>query len=242
MGAVNRLNRDEILLRALDLADSSVMDQKDRPAGVIVPTAFTIPWLQEAVDYFHQRFPFSANIKDIAVTIAANSNTLDLSVIASDFILDYKDGLILDEDEGRLRRRALSWILNQVVGQNASPLRDRPRIYAIRGTTLQFYPSADKQYQARLYYYGIQPLLGDTTVPLFPSDHVLTQYVWLKIQEWHRAAPAGTALKFANEIIADFISQGIGAEAEEDEIQLDPRHFGEQFRDHHFGWMGKTSL
>jgi len=242
MGAVNRLNRDEILLRALDLADSSVMDQKDRPSGVIVATAFTTVWLQEAVDYFHQRFPFSANIKEIDITIAINSNIIDLSTVASDFILDYKDGIILAEDEGRLRRRALSWILNQVVGQNSSPLRDRPRIYSVIGTNIRIYPSADKEYKAKFNYYAIQPVLGATDTPLFPSDHVLTQYVWLKIQEWHRSAPAGTALKFANEIIADFISQGIGAEAEEDEIQLDPRNFGEQFRDPHFGWMGKTSL
>ena len=47
--AINRLTRDQILIRALDLADSAVLDTKDRPAGTIVAAALSIGWLQEAL-------------------------------------------------------------------------------------------------------------------------------------------------------------------------------------------------
>jgi len=221
--AINRLNRDDILNNALDDMDSSVLNEKDRPNGIIVANALSIKWLQQALDRFHKKFPFAADIKSVTLNILENDNTF---VLPGDYILDYKDGVLLDDDEGRLRRRTLSFILNQTQGTTASPHRSVPKIYAPRGGTLvaDFYPRADKAYTATFHYYALPSVLVDNTVPSFPDDAILVEYVWLKAREWHRAAPPGTALQFANQQIADLQKSGIGIEAEEDEIPL-----GEQF-------------
>lgn len=228
--AINRLNRDDILNNALDDMDSSVLNEKDRPNGIIVANALSIKWLQQALDRFHKKFPFSADIKKVTINMAALDDSFAL---ASDFILDYKDGLLLANDEGRLRRRTLSKILNQTQGTTASPLKSVPKIYAIRGTTAEFYPRTDKARTATFYYYALPPVLAATDVPIFPDDAILVEYVWIKAQEWHRASPPGTALQFANQQIADLQKSGIGIEAEEDEIPLGEQ-FGDSFREDPF--------
>ncbi|KKL69545.1 hypothetical protein LCGC14_2113910, partial [marine sediment metagenome] len=60
--AINRLQRDQIINRALDLADSSVLDAKDRPSNPTIESgALSVEWLQEAIDIFAKRFPWSLN-------------------------------------------------------------------------------------------------------------------------------------------------------------------------------------
>ena len=230
--AINRLSRDQILNRALDLADSSTLDKKDRPGGIITINALSITWLQEALDRFHKKFPFAADIKAVTLNIAALDNTFPLP---ADYILDYKDGVLLNDDAGRLRRRTLSVILNKTQGTTASPHKSVPKIYAPRGGTLiaDFYPRADKAYTATFYYYALPAIIAATDVPSFPDDAILVEYVWVKAQEWHRVVPPGTALKFANDQIADLQKSGIGIEPEEDEIPLGEM-FGQSFREDPF--------
>ncbi len=228
--AINRLNRDEILNRALDLADSSVLNKKDRPNGEIITNAFSISWLQEALDRFHKKFPFRADITSTTISMAALDQTFTLP---ADYILDYKDGLLLADDEGRLRRRTLSKILNLTQGTTASPLKSVPKIYAILGTTARFYPRTDKARTATFYYYSLPPVISATTIPIFPDDAILVEYIWIKAQEWHRAKEPGSALTFANQQIADLQKSGIWLEAEEDEIPLGEM-FGQGFREDPF--------
>lgn len=237
--AINRLDRDTILNRALDLADSAVLDEKDRPSGVILPTAFSIAWLQEALDLFYKKFPFQANIVSTAITIAENDTTI---AIPSDMILDYKDGILLENDAGRMRRRSFSRLLDIPKGNSTNPLRGTPSRYAIIGNVIRFIPKALRQFKAELFYYQLPPVLGPTDTPPFPDDHILTQYVFLKAQEWFRVAPVGTALKFAFDIISDLQKQGIGREAEEDQIPLDPDNFGERVRDDLEHFFGKSTV
>ena len=230
--AINRLNRDEILNNALDDADSSVLNKKDRPNGIIVSNALSIKWLQQALDRFHKKFPFAADIKAVTLNILALDNTFPLP---ADYILDYKDGVLLNDDAGRLRRRTLSKILNLTQGTASSPHKSVPKIYAPRGGTLiaDFYPRADKAYTATFYYYALPTILAATDIPSFPDDAILVEYVWIKAQEWHRAVPPGTALQFANQQIADLQKSGIGIEPEEDEIPLGEM-FGAGFREDPF--------
>jgi len=230
--AINRLNRDQILQRALNLADSPTLDLKDRPGGLIQVNALSITWLQEALDRFHKKFPFAADIKAVPLNIAALDNTFALP---SDYILDYKDGVLLADDAGRLRRRTLSYILNKTQGTTASPHKSVPKIYAPRGGTLisDFYPRADKAYTATFYYYALPAVLTGTVVPSFPDDAILVEYVWIKAREWHRELPPGSAIGFANTQITDLQKSGIGIEPEEDEIPLGEQ-FGESFREDPF--------
>jgi len=226
--ATNRLNRDEILNRALDLADSAVLDSKDRPEGIIVTTALSITWLQEALDYFHKKFPFQAALVTTPVTISENDITITLP---ADFIQDYKDGILLDDDGGRLIRRGLSELLNRSRGTTASPVRGTPDIYAIRGGLIEFAPKAQKAFTGTLYYYKLPAVITESQIPNFPDDFILVQYVWIKAQEWHRVVGTGSALQFANDRIADLQKSGIGNEAEEDVIPLAAERFGEFAKD-----------
>lgn len=229
--AMNRLTRDQILIRALDLADSAVLDNKDRPAGTIVSTALSIGWLQECLDYMAKKFPFSQDIKSVAITIAANATTL---AVPSDFVLDYKNGIVLDNDEGRLTRRGLSYLLNMPLNTT-----ERPRFYAVRGSTIELRSKSDKAYTGVLWYYSLPAAIGASDVPLFPDDSVLTDYVWLKAQEYHRVAQAGTARAYADKLIKELQTAGIGNEAEEDQIELD-RNFARSADGDRSDWLGST--
>lgn len=237
--AINRLSRDDILNRALDRADSPTLDQKDRPSSpTIAAGALSLQFLQEGLDYFHKLWPFSADITSVAVSIAENDTTI---TVPSDFILDYKNGIILDDDAGRLRRKSLSKILGVPVGSSSSPNRGTPAWYAIRGTTIEFRPKANKAFTGNLWYYKLPALLTSNDVPVFPDDHILVEWVFLKAQEWHHVIPSGTALAFANKVIGDLQKSGLMNESEEQQIELDPDIFGEQGVSGRNTWMGRTA-
>ncbi len=222
--AINRLTRDQIINRALDLADSPVLDAKDRPSSPTIESgALSITWLQEALDLFAKRFPFSLNLAEASISIAENDTSFS---VPSDFILDYRNGVILAEDARRLVRRSLNVILNQLVGTSTSPVRGVPDMYAVRGTTIKFMPKAQKAYSATLHYYSLPAEIDSGDTPFFPDDYILTHYVWIKAQEWHRVVPIGTALQYSEDRIKDLQKAGIGLESEPTEVELDRRTFG----------------
>lgn len=230
--AMNRLTRDQILIRALDLADSAVLDTKDRPSATIVSTALSIGWLQEALDFFIKKFPFGATITTSPVSLAADATSFS---VPTDFIQDYYNGIVLSDNQGRLGRRGLGAILNR-----STTATGKPRIYSVKGSTIHIWPKTNKAYTGTLYYYQLPTALAASTVPTFPDDLILVEYVWIKAQEWQRLVPPGTAMKFANDRIAELQRSGIGNEAEEDQLPIDP-HFAQQPSSSD-DWMGSTSL
>lgn len=149
-------------------------------------------------------------------------------------MLDYKNGIVLANDGGRLTRRGLSYLLGLSATQTG-----RPRFYAIRGTTIELRYKTDKAYTGTLWYYSLPAAIGATDVPLFPDDSVLTDYVWLKAQEYHRVAQPGTARAYADKIIKELQTAGIGNEAEDDQIEIDRNFAGEQ-TSQYSDWMGST--
>jgi hypothetical protein len=229
--AMNRLTRDQILIRALDLADSAVLDNHDRPAATIVSTAFTIGWLQEALDYFAKKFPFSQDITSTPISITASSTSFALP---SDFVLDYKNGIVLDSDQGRMQRRGLSYLLGISTSSTGTP-----RFYSVRGSTVEFRFKASQAFTGTLWYYKLPAVLAAADVPAFPDDSVLTDYVWLKCQEYHRVVQTGTARAYADKIIKELQASGIGNEAEEDQIELDP-NYARELPVGATDWMGST--
>jgi len=213
---VNRLNRDQILIRALDLLDSSALDAKDRPNGTILTTALTIGWLQEGLDYFHKKFPFAATIATASLSIGEGVTTV---AQPADLILDYRNGIILANDEGRLNRKSLSYVLARPIAQVGPPA-----VYALRGNVIHIWPKPSRGYSATLYYYQLPALLTAGSVPSFPDDSVLTDYVWLKGREWHKDAPPGAARLYAEGVVRSLQQSGLGPEAEDDEIPMDPSY------------------
>jgi len=230
--AINRLDRDTIINRALDLADSAVLDAKDRPSNPVLATgALSISWLQEALDLFAKRFPFSNNITTFTISVSKGDSSFS---VPSDFILDYRNGILWDDDEGRMTRRGLSTLLNVPLGTSSSPHESIPRIYSVKGTTIEIRPKSDKARTGILFYYQLPAALASATVPFFPDDYILVHYVWIKAQEWHRVVPIGSALQYAEDRIADLQRSGIGNEAEATEIELDQETFGERHREDEF--------
>jgi len=240
--AMNRLQRDQILNRALDRLDSAVLDAKDRPAGTIVPAALSITWLQEGVDYFAKKFPWSQMVKNIPWSLATNANTI---AQPSDFILDYRDGLVIDSlpgtstpttNEFRLRKRSLFKIL-----ELPDSSRDRPHLYTVVATVIQVWPRANQAYTGTLYYYSLPAVLGATDTPIFPDDSILVDYVWIKGREWHRTAEVGSAMAFADKMIKEMQTAGIGNEAEDDQLGMDSDYAQEKPVDP-YNWMGRPVL
>lgn len=238
----NRLNRDQLLIRALDLIDSPRLDEKDRPSATIVSGAYTIGWLQEGLDLAHHLFPQSALLKTATFDITAGTATYTLTTIASDYLLDFKDGVLLPNDEGRLRRIALNAALDVMTGTSA---RSKPTRYAIHNGLLVLRPVPKDAYtSATLYYYSLPAALGATTTPSFPTDIILVEYLRLKGLEWLREVPVGTAESYLIAGVARLQKAGLGSEAEmDDTIGLDRGVFpggGTPYQDPNNDWFTRV--
>jgi len=233
--SANRHTRDEIINRGLDLADSAALDQHDRPAGVVDSGAFSINWLQDVIDMFAKEFPFSATISPTpdTVTFSAGASTFSAPSL---MIKDYRNGILLANNAGRLQRKSLDVLLNVRTGSGA---RGKPLIYALAGSTFHFRPEADVEYTGTLWSYKLPSVLASSTVPDFPDESILVDYIWLKAQEWHRLVQAGTAYNFARDQIKKLIAAGVGNEAEPDDIPYDSDFAGPFDQDPN-AWMGKV--
>ena len=213
----NRLSRDSILLRALSLIDSPRLDEKDQPTlGTITAAALSIGWLQDALDLAHNLYPFQGLLKSTTFNITAGTSAYTISTIASDFVLDFKDGIILPDDKGRLRRSAFNKLLDYPTSTSS---REKPQRYGIQNGTLLLRPVPREAYTAAtLYYYSLPAVLVAGTVPSFPSDLLLVEYVHLRGREWLRELPAGTAEKYLIDATARLQKAGLGSEAEADDV------------------------
>ncbi len=235
---MNRLARDTLLLQALDLADLPTLDAHDRPAGTIVAGAFSIVWLQDALDLFHNQFPLAATVKGAPITIAAGQNQV---AVPADFILDVRHGIVIPQSANAGARRLirtsyqkLLTYLTYSTGQGA------PRRYAVMGPNVLFWPVADVAYAATLNYYAMPATLNAGDTPTFPSDQILIDLVKLRALEWARQEQPGTALAYARREIAKIRAAGLFNQAEDTEIPLDPDQFvnAEQTP---WSWMGPFS-
>ena len=135
---VNRLSRDNLLIQALDMADQPELDQHDRPSTTIVSTAFSINWLQRAIDELFQEFPWAGTVASVTGTVSA-LNTLNLA--PSDFILDVRDGFLLDVSgttKSLIRRNFADIMQFQARNnQGGSPVTSQPALYTFTGRTLR---------------------------------------------------------------------------------------------------------
>lgn len=237
---MNRYTRDELLSRALDLIDSSALDQKDRPRGVIEPNALTIGFLQDGLDFFHNMFPFTGLVKKQTYTF---SGTTDYT-LPTDFIHDCRDGVrVLQTDPKvkiRLLRKSQSWIL----GRDTTRI-GQPYAYLIRGKTLVIFPTPDKSYTGgELWYFAMPAPLDADDIPEFPDDWTLIEYVRYRGKEWTGELPAGEAIKFCTSVVAKLQASGLGNEADNDALELDHGIFrptgSEAARP--WDWMGPTTI
>ena len=196
----NRLSRDEILLRALDLIDSPSLDQKARPGNVLDAQSFLIGWLQDGLDFFHRKFPWTGLMAMQNLTLAGT----DTYTLPTDCVLDIRDGLRIMERQGtgsgtkrRLLRKSLSWLLSRDTTGDAV---GTPTAYVMLPPSLRIYPHPDKAYAAEFWYYSLPATLTAATIPNFPDDWTLVEFVRLRGKEWTGESAPGTALTFATSL------------------------------------------
>lgn len=201
--------------------------------GTIKTTALTIGWLQQGIDLFYSRFPWASTISVLQSAFTAHQNFYNLP---TNFIMDVRDALlvIVNGKAQRLRRKPLQNAIS--AGYNLP--EGVPRIYTLSATTLLVAPTPDQSYPGHLWYYYLPAALLGSSIPQFPSDLTLIEYVRVRAMEWIRAAPPGSALNYAEIQIGMLIKSGLGYEPENQEVPLDHEVFipgaGQ-------GWSGSSS-
>ena len=256
---MNRWTRDQLLHHGLDQADLASLDQHDRPHGVIVEGAYSIQWLQAGLDLFHEKWPWSALLKKFPLTIQAHVDVYDLP---ADFVMDFQNGLRIDSItpdlavRGRASKVGLSTILDaEVTLAPGTTLTQWPSYYTLHGinpsptgvtgfaSRLQLWPVPDRAYGGTLYYYSLPNVLLDgATVPTFPSDYVLVEFIRIRGLEWGRQLEVGTHLKFVDTVIGQLQKSGLGVEAGLNHLELDRTVFKRVTWQNQAGWLGSTTV
>lgn len=240
---MNRLTRDQILLKGMALADVPSLDAHDQPTpGTITATAFSIDWLQEAIDWFYQQVPMAGILTPTTVIIAQATGTFSLP---SDFLLDMRDGIIVTSPEPRKRliRVAGQEYVTRLTMRSSTSATQRPTFYLVLPPSVYcFGPSGqlpDQAYSAQLWYYALPAALSSSTIPTMPgADLTLVEFVRMKALEWARSLPPGSALEYAKARVAEIQKSGLFSDPEADAIPFDNRRFRQSGEDNYYDWMG----
>lgn len=241
--AMNRLTRDNILLKGMALADIPSLDAHDQPTpGTITATAFSIDWLQEALDWFYQQVPMAGILTPVTVTIVASTGSFSLP---SDFLLDMRDGIIVTSPEPRKRliRTAGQEYVSRLTMRSSTSATQRPAYYVVLPTSIFCVgPSGqlpDQAYTGQLWYYALPAALASGTIPTMPgADLTLVEFIRMKAMEWARSLPPGSALEYAKARVAEIQKSGLFNEPESDTIPLDTRRFVGGYDTNSWDWMG----
>lgn len=225
--AINVKTRDQILLEALQMADVPTLNLLDvsnsNPVtGTINASATSINWLQEFVWHMQSIFPWAQLATTATGTMTSGTATISLP---SDFILDLRDGLLVTVATGttkRVRRASLQDLITYSLSHTSGAA---PTVYTVQGSTLRLSPTPNSAYAYTLWYWQRQAALSGSTVPVFPSDLCLVEYIRIKALEWIRAVPPGTALGYANQQVTELRKSGLGYESENSDIPFDPMYF-----------------
>lgn len=241
MTTQNRLTRDQVIGKALNLADIPALDAHDRSNGsAIDATAFMIDWLQEIVDWFHAQIPMAGLLTGATITITTTGSV----ALPSDFLIDLRDGIFLTADPRvRLTRVAGQEYVQRLTLLASTTPTSPPIFYFVLPPNVLFINrnggTPDKSYAAQFWYYALPAALATGTVPNFPSDLILVEYLKLKAQEWCRSIQPGTAEAYAKTRVADLQKNGLFMEPESDTIPLDPRRFVGAGSATPWGWLGE---
>ncbi|KKK60597.1 hypothetical protein LCGC14_3022780, partial [marine sediment metagenome] len=198
-----------ILIRALDMLDSSVLDVKDRPAATIVAGALSIGWLQDGVDFLFTFIPAGGTKK---TTVSANLITgTPTYLLPTDFASPFKDGLQLTDISEFLPSREGKEIASQPTQRTNW---SRPKMYMIEYPFFTVRPVPDATYAYTLDYFALPTALGASDTPGLAIDLPLAEYVFLRGQEWHRVIPPNTAMNFLFTVADRLKNLGLTAAAQ----------------------------
>lgn len=246
----SRYVRDEIISQALDLAASPTVTAHDMPGGVVQPNAYAIKWLQNALDKFHRKYPFSSDIQDVTLTLQANNVdvvvTSDTTLyLPTDFIIDVRNGLEASYNGSsyRLTRKSYQYWLNYKLG-NQNTTATRALVYTIINNRIKVLPLLSTAQSATLHYYALATALDANDPVNFPDEWTLIEFVSLKAKEWTRSIEVGTAEIYLTKQLAGLRSSGLLNEPEyEDGIPLENNQsFNESSLINRNSWMGNYAI
>lgn len=246
-----RYTRDEIILQGLELAASPTVMQHDMPGGILQGNAYSIYWLQNALDTFHSKFPFSGDVQSTSITLPANADDLYIGAsstayLPTDYILDVRNGITVtvNNQNYRLKRLAFQSFLNaQLANQNTSVVANYPTNYCKINGRFKFSPRIRTSLTGTLYYFAMPAKIDHNDVVPFPDEHSLIEFIRLKALEFSRALEPGTAVAYLNKELARFRADGLLDEAEYEAPPLENNMvIGDPVTVNINSWMGRTVL
>lgn len=222
-----RYTRDELIVQGLELSGSPTLLQHDVPNGIVRQDAFSIRWLQNALDMCYRKYPFSSTILTASMSLGIGSNELVLSAdntkfLPTDFILDVRDGLIvqISNQEYRMQRISYQYYLNYRIQNTNNNNSTRTYCYTIVGNKILVWPMVNVGLNITLHYYALPAVLQSNDYPDFPDEWVLVEYVRLKALEWTRSLDLGTAERFMTEALAKLRASGLLHDSEYDVVPI----------------------
>lgn len=239
-----RYSRDEVLTQGLDLASSPTIDAHDRPGGVIQENAYCIKWLQNALDMFHRRYPFSTDVTYTNMSIVALDASIhvsaDLSLyVPADFMLDVRNGLIITVGSTLLRVRQKSfqrWL--DISNTYAGSPQTYPLVYTLIGSQIKIAPLVSASIGAQLWYYALPSKLSAADSVPFPDEWTLIEFIRLKAAEWTRSIDPGTAQMYMQKELGRLRSAGLLHDSEYDSIPLENNQVFTDGLGSSYAWMG----
>lgn len=217
-----RYTRDEIIIQGIELSSSPTLIQHDIPGGIVQENAHSIKWLQNALDFFHRKCPFSTDVQSVSVTIQSNSEDLVLTATPSlylpaDFMLDVRNGIVVESSSGnyRLERKSFQYWLSYRNGlQNATTTT--PRMYCIINSRIKVAPLLSSPQACTLWYYALPVEIGPEDYPPFPDEWTLIEFIRIKALEWTRSIEVGTAQVYFTKQLAGLRAAGLLNDTEYD--------------------------
>ena len=243
----NRYCRDEILHIALDMAHLPNIDIRERPDGVILPTAHSIQWLQDILDWWYEIVPFSTTVVSTTLNLTANVSTATLPI---DFIIDVRNGYTVESVAGdsksymRTLRLPFQKFLNAQLRSQKAGNTNIPSYYCIRGKAnnrqklLNVTPTPTQNVNGILWYYQLPAVLQATDFPEVASDKILIEYVRIRACEQMRVYDPGTAEKYCERLLSMVKAAGLLNEPEDDEIPLDTHAMRPGNYNSPYAWIG----
>ena len=247
----SRYVRDELIIKALDMAQVPNLNSHDIPGNVVQQDAYAIGWIQDIIDFWYHMVPFSSTVTNVSLNCVANSDQITLP---SDFILDVRNGYLVETVPSTttsmkrvIRVPLQKWLNRQVVFQNPANTVNHPYFYVVQGKTaaglqlLKVTPTPTINTVGTLWYYQLPPILDANDKPTFPNDYCIVEYVRIRALEWCRAYDPGTSQKFCDKIVAGMKANGLMNEPEDDELPFDQLQYRKtiDYRTAYtYGWMG----
>lgn len=245
----NRYTRDQLIKIALEQVQLPNLEIHEMPDGAVLPSAFSIQWLQDIIDFWHHMVPFSATVTSTTLNCTINQDTVTLP---SDFIIDVRDGYLAERIPGNSRTKArtkrlpFQAFLNRKLHYQNTQNILYPGYYCVidRDATtnrqkMLVAPTPTVNVNGTLWYYQLPSMLTADQMPVVPNDYVCIQYLKIRMLEFVGKYEPGTAQKFCDKLMASCKAAGLLNEPEDNELPFDTTNYskGPDYQTG-YAWMG----